>query len=633
MTIRKIALVLLICATVCIVAHGQANVDDPDQLLRQALRFADLYNWSDAAPLFTRAEQIYNSRGDARNTLYSHLGKLRSTMEQLSLPQTSEELGAELETNPLLKSDDELRLFCLTVLGDIDGEIDAVPMRRDWEAALKVAQVLGDKKWQNRAQGEIGFSLFLEGDMGTAHSKVSGALIGATLLNDGGAQIRYLAAIGQAFVQLGAFDDALGFFDKALKVAASNPDAGYQFLIQQGRLQAFRGKDQIDLAQQVADELIAQARVKQRYVKETNALITASTIAVAKKEQSKAIEELEQAIQLAQKGGFTRLLADAQLSLADIYRNTANLSKAEALAAAAVESTRTSNDIYLLPLRLQTLAELQVSQGKYPDANATYDRASDILDVMIGNVKSANAKVGLITSMSSIYTEHFALLADHLNDTAKAFSVLEHARGRVTTDLLTSVRPLDTPAEDEIERQINRLNLELTKANSAEQIRKLRDQIFLTEQRRWLIATSDSWKSDPWETIPLERARETVPANAVMLEYVLAEPHSYCLVISHDSARIATLAGREKIEKLVAAHMKILITKAVSKTEASALDRILFENIPEAAKAQRLIVVPDGRLHLLPFDALVDSNDSRALGFSWTPNCDENESKITRRCV
>src|ERR1017187_2881600 len=116
MTIRKFTFVLLICATACIGAHGQTTTDDPDQLLKQALRFADMYNWSDAAPLFARAEQIYNSRGDARNTLYAHLGRLRSTMEQLSLPQTSEELGAELENNPLLKSDDDLRLFCLTVL-------------------------------------------------------------------------------------------------------------------------------------------------------------------------------------------------------------------------------------------------------------------------------------------------------------------------------------------------------------------------------------------------------------------------------------------------------------------------------------------------------------------------------------
>src|ERR1017187_10089925 len=107
MTIRKIVLALLVCATASIVAHGQTNTDDPDQLLKQALRFADLHNWSDAAPLFTRAEQIYNSRGDARNTLYAHLGRLRSTMEQLSLPQTSEELGAELENNQLLKSADD----------------------------------------------------------------------------------------------------------------------------------------------------------------------------------------------------------------------------------------------------------------------------------------------------------------------------------------------------------------------------------------------------------------------------------------------------------------------------------------------------------------------------------------------
>jgi hypothetical protein len=27
------------------------------------------------------------------------------------------------------------------------------------------------------------------------------------------------------------------------------------------------------------------------------------------------------------------------------------------------------------------------------------------------------------------------------------------------------------------------------------------------------------------------------------------------------------------------------------------------------------------------------SYGSRALGFVWTPNCDENESEITRRCV
>src|SRR6266446_1126586 len=158
-------------------------------------------------------------------------------------------------------------------------------------------------------------------------------------------------------------------------------------------------------------------------------------------------------------------------------------------------STRRSGDIYLLPLRLQALAQLQVSQGKYRDASATYDRASDILDAMTGNVTSAHGKIGLITARSVVYTEHFALVADHLNDTAKAFSVLEHARGRVTTDLLMSGRPPDSPEELEIEKQISRLNLELTRTSSAEQVRSIRDKIFLVEQERWVATASGAWTS------------------------------------------------------------------------------------------------------------------------------------------
>src|SRR5437016_13864922 len=115
------------------------------------------------------------------------------------------------------------------VLGDIDGEIYVAPMRRDWEAALRLAQVLGDKKLENRASGELGFALFLEGDMAAARQKVAGSLMGAMMLGDTGAQIRYLAAIGHAFAQMGSYDDALSYFDKAIKIGAANPDTGYRF--------------------------------------------------------------------------------------------------------------------------------------------------------------------------------------------------------------------------------------------------------------------------------------------------------------------------------------------------------------------------------------------------------------------
>src|SRR5439155_24387204 len=252
---------------------------------------------------------------------------------------------------------------------------------------------------------------------------------------------------------LGSYDDALGYFDKALKIAVANPDAGYQFVVNEGRLQAFRGMGKLDDAERLANEIIAEARSRQKHVKETQALITAGTVANAKGDQVKAIELFDAAVDLARRGQFTRLLADAQFYLEDIYRKKGYLPKAESLAAAAAESTQSSGDVYLLPMRLQALAQLQASQGKYREASATYDRASDILDTMIGNVTSAAGKIGLISSMSNIYTEHFALAADKLKDTTKAFSVLEHARGRVTAELLTSGTPPDSPQEVEIAKR------------------------------------------------------------------------------------------------------------------------------------------------------------------------------------
>src|SRR5882757_1377743 len=386
MSVRRVTICMFLCGVAWTFSQAQTAPDDPDVLLKRALHLGDLYNWADAAPMFTEAEQLYAARGDRRNALYAHVGLIRSTMEQLSLPEVSEQLGAELDKNPLLQSDKELRLFCLMVLGDIDGELDAAPMRRDWEAALKLAQALGDKKLENRASGELGFALFLEGDMTLARQKVAGALMGAMMLGDTGAQIRYVAAVGHAYVQLGSYDDALGYFDKALKIAAANPDAGYQFVVNEGRLQAFRGMGKLDDAEQLATEIIAQARATQKHVKKTQALITAGTIENANVDDAKAIEDFETAIDLSQKGHFPRLLADAQFYLADIYRKKGDLPKAESLAKAATDSTQHSGDLYLLPLRLQALAQLQASQGKYADATHTYDRASDILDAMIGNV-------------------------------------------------------------------------------------------------------------------------------------------------------------------------------------------------------------------------------------------------------
>jgi hypothetical protein len=70
------------------------------------------------------------------------------------------------------------------------------------------------------------------------------------------------------------------------------------------------------------------------------------------------------------------------------------------------------NDAWSVPQRLQTLAELQVSQGKYADAKATYDRAGAFVDSMIGTFPSVLDKTALIRASSELYSEHLRLRRD-----------------------------------------------------------------------------------------------------------------------------------------------------------------------------------------------------------------------------
>ena len=137
---------LLIACSSC----AAAQEPPAKELLARALHLADLYNWADAAPVFTEAEKLFARAGDQRNTLYAGLGRIPSNIEreQQALPMVSAQLAEELEDDPLLQNDKELRMFCLIVKGDIDTETNTGAMRQDWEQVQILARDLGDTKWQ-----------------------------------------------------------------------------------------------------------------------------------------------------------------------------------------------------------------------------------------------------------------------------------------------------------------------------------------------------------------------------------------------------------------------------------------------------------------------------------------------------
>ena len=91
---------LLLLSTLLLSAWAQQKDLSGENLLRHALYLADLYNWAEAGPEFTNAEQIFSVVGDQRNALFARLGTIRSTIEQRVLPVTSADLAQELRDQP-----------------------------------------------------------------------------------------------------------------------------------------------------------------------------------------------------------------------------------------------------------------------------------------------------------------------------------------------------------------------------------------------------------------------------------------------------------------------------------------------------------------------------------------------------
>src|SRR5262245_49134773 len=82
-------------ALICFLWYARPlSAADPSELLRQAERLADVYNWYDAHPLYGEAEKTFRETGDERNALYAQVSRLRGEMQIRPLAELVETIDS-----------------------------------------------------------------------------------------------------------------------------------------------------------------------------------------------------------------------------------------------------------------------------------------------------------------------------------------------------------------------------------------------------------------------------------------------------------------------------------------------------------------------------------------------------------
>lgn len=583
---------------------------NPEALLTEANRLSWLFNWPKAEPFYVRAEQLFREKNDTRNEIYARVGRIRAQAETMSWVEVSKLLGQQLEI-PVARGDARLRLWCLAAKGYTDLEINPQSAKKAWTEAQRIAHKLGESEWEARAKGELGVIAFLEGDSRRAATMVGDAVLSAMATGDVGGEIRYLEMLGNGFNEAKRYGEAFAFFERAVKLSNATRDSGFPFMAYEGESATLVSQGKLSEAKNKLAQALGVAEQNQKLGHQAVILQLLGELALQAGDRQGAIRYLEQSADLAQKYKFYRTVGQSMLDLASLYGDVGDLKTAAEYASIGVQASRNVGDRYYLPRDLTVLADLKTRRGFATQAAALYQNAEDVIDAMLVNLHEAYWSSSLAGAMSDTYLHHFELEARRGN-IEKVLSVLERVRGRTAAALLENKIRFTTNESEQaqaLEESVSELQLRLMRSEDAKERANLLDRLVEYERRLEWTRTDRTESKPGWleKPVPLKAIQGSLRPDETILEYVLNDPHSYCVWISKKRAGLTVLAaGRQKIEGLTRTYLEEMRARRNDIGLANQLYDALLSPLPVAAASERLIVVADGILHMLPFDTLRD---------------------------
>ncbi len=573
-----------------------------DPVLREANRLSWLGNWNAAGPLYEKAEKLFKAEGLRSAEVYARIGRVRAQGPSHSAVETSQILANELN-DPLVQFDPRLRLWCLSAKASTELEVDVVSSKQHWTEALQIATTLGETKWAARAQGELGIIAFVEGDTGTAVSLVGGALLSALASGDSAEQVRLLSMLGNGYNEVHRYEESMWFFQHSISIAESTRDIGFPYMAYEGRAAALSATGKTEEARRILETVLATTLLQSRHDEESQTLVLLGENSTRQGDYESAKAYFSRAAQVASEGKFYRMWGQALSDQAAIYRRDGDLKAARAALSAGVKLSRQLGDRYNLPKDLTGLAEVSAAEKKIIQATRLFETAEQVMDGILVHADSRVASRAMINLIRETYVEHFKLVREQ-GQISRAVELIERLHSR-SSESRVSGRPTNHGASESLnslESEVTRLQLQLLKAEGQAERLELLDKLSQFE-RNLAYEQNEVGRTEILNTTAsLKQIQSALHRDEELVEYVLDEPQSFCIVMTRTSARIVGLSvGSNRIRELVTSYIEHL--KDENNESALELSSILLNPISPLRKP-RLLFVTDGALSRLPLEGL-----------------------------
>jgi len=609
---------LIIVAVVPGSARAQTSASE---VLAEADRIADQGNWYRARQLYADAEKQFHLAGDRRSEIYARFGRLHGDAEAGLYKTTRDAVVREL-SDPVVEGDPLLKIRGLALIGTIDLNTNTAAALDDWTKVLEIAKAAGDKKWQNRANGQLGLVAGLNGDIGAAGVALYQAISQAEQLGDVAAQVHFCTWLVNGMAINGMADRAVQVVDRVTdairKRGYDEPPLELSIAKIRALLLLPDPQRQSRLAETKAflAKTLAEAEEHRIFGAETELLIQSGEISLADRNHSDAEQAFRKAADVAKAADLPRMEAEALLQLSRTYRATKQPGEADTAIDKGIALMRTVEGGYRLPVLVAEKAEVQAALGHVNNAVALYQQATDLIEGLLVTAQSSRVKISMIEAMSDIYVGHFRLVWNRLHDAPEAFRIIESARGRALLDSIRYARQSsgvfqETPAEKEIARlQKSLLENRLSAPQRRRMIYQLDDAYFRLSPVEY-IRSRREMEMLHRPPVTLASLRSQVSSGESLIEFVLDSQQSYALQVTQDGLKVHPLPARAAIDRAVRQFLAAVKRKEQGTRAAQDLYRMLLEG-SVTGQTSSLIIVPDGSLHLVPFAALA-KEDGAAL--------------------
>jgi CHAT domain-containing protein/tetratricopeptide (TPR) repeat protein len=406
-----------------------------------------------------------------------------------------------------------------------------------------------------------------------------------------------------------------------------------------GVLTNLRDPEAIDLFQR---SLALRKRLHASDLDQVDTLIGLGTAAWSQHQYALAERRLKQAltIQETSRAG-TRTHAVTLSNLADVLLEEGRLAEAEKESRRALGIFRNkAPESEAEATAYRDLAVILRRAGKISEARELYEKSLSTLEttgrMLFG---SGQKKSTFLAAYAAYYHEDVDLLVE-LGRPEEAFQVLERYRARGLLALLAE-RELsfgnEIPSELESERrsantdyervlgQFSKLSATSPKKDWAELQDRLtearRTQDFVREKIRAASPRLAALR-DP-APLDLAATSRALDPGTVLLSYMVGEERSYLFAVGPEAGHFAVFpikAGQKalgeevhRLRNLIEQNGEAARPQALLAAAGPLTGLLLTPAAREIAAAERLLVVPDGPLHVLPFAILADPAGSRFL--------------------